>query len=287
MPEPGAVKRRKALRLGLSFGRLSKGATIAWRVAIIQTILSAHLVTAVLAQDSRADQTQASGQSKSTGQTSPSMVTQAESAALKPVQLFDLLEKKSIVFPDIAANTVALSPFQKFQLFVDNSVSVHTVLWAGLGSAIGQAGDSPTGFGQGWNAYGKRFSSSLARESSGEFFGTFVLASALHQDPRFFPEHRPAFKQAVKYSLRRLFVTRNDLGVNVANVSGLVGPLLGEGLANAYWPDRNRTVGDTLFRYGLDVASRAAGNMFREYWPVVYAKMQHHVEVVPGEVHRK
>ncbi len=27
-------------------------------------------------------------------------------------------------------------------------------------------------------------------------------------------------------------------------------------------------VGDTLFRYGLDLASQAGGNMLREYWPV-------------------
>jgi hypothetical protein len=50
---------------------------------------------------------------------------------------------------------------------------------------------------------------------------------------------------------------------------------MGEALANVYWPDRNRTVGDTLLRYGLDLASRAGGNMMREYWPVVVKRMSH------------
>lgn len=200
---------------------------------------------------------------------------QVSDAAKKPVQLFNLLDHKSIVFPDIAASTNPLSPGRKFQLFVDNSISVHTVLWSALGSAVGQADDSPTGFGEGWNDYGKRFGSSMARQASGQFFGTFVLASALHEDPRFFPERNPGFAHGVKYSAWRIFVTRNDAGQNVANVSGLLGPLLGEGLANAYWPDRNRTVGDTLLRYGLDLATRAGGNMLREYWPVVYRKIGH------------
>ncbi len=203
------------------------------------------------------------------------MVTQAENAAMKPVELFNLLERKSIVFPDIASSTQALSPGQKFQLFVDNSISVHTIVWSTLGSLIGQADDSPTGYGVGGLGYPKRLGSSLARETSSEFFGTFVIASALHEDPRFFPEYNPTLKHSMKYSLRRLFVTRNDAGQSVTNMPGLLGPLLGEGLANAYWPDRNRTVGDTLFRYGLDLASRAAGNMFREYWPVLSAKMRH------------
>ncbi len=50
---------------------------------------------------------------------------------------------------------------------------------------------------------------------------------------------------------------------------------MGEGLANAYWPDRNRTVGDTFMRYGIDIATKAGGNMLREYWPVVYRKFSH------------
>jgi hypothetical protein len=156
---------------------------------------------------------------------------------------------------------------------VDNSISVHTIAWSMLGSAVGQADDSPTGFGEGWDAYSKRFGSSMARQASAEFFGTFVLASALHQDPRFFPEINPSFFHAVKYSVKRVFVTRNDNGRDGANVSGLLGPLFSEGLANVYWPDRNRTVGDTFFRYGLDLATRAGGNMLREYWPTVYRKI--------------
>jgi hypothetical protein len=205
----------------------------------------------------------------------PAVVTHAENAALQPVKLFNLLEKKSIVFPDIAASEKALTPAQKFELFVDNSVSVHIIAWSLTGSAFAQAADSPTGFQQGWAGYGERFGASMARYSSGQFFGTFILASALHEDPRFFPEYNLTFKQSIKYSFRCLFISRNDDGQWGKNVSGLVGPLMGEGLANIYWPDRNRTAGDTLFRYGVDLASRAAGNMFRQYWPRLFAKIQH------------
>ncbi len=193
----------------------------------------------------------------------------------KPVDAFNLLDEKSIVFPDIAESTTPLTPNQKFELFVDNSISVHTIMWSALGSAVGQADNSPTGFGQGWDAYGKRFGSSMARGASAEFFGTFILASALHYDPRFFPDKDPTFGRALGYSISQVFVTRRDSGTRVVNVPGLVGPLLAEGLANVYWPDRNRTVGDTFFRYGLDLATRAGGNMLREYWPVVYKKLTH------------
>jgi hypothetical protein len=213
----------------------------------------------------------------------PAVVTHAENAALQPVKLFNLLEKKSIVFPDIAASTTALTPGQKFELFVDNSVSVHIIAWSLTGSAFAQAADSPTGFQQGWAGYGERFGASMARYSSGQLFGTFILASSLHEDPRFFPEYNLTFKQSIKYSFRCLFISRNDQGEWGKNISGLVGPLMGEGLANVYWPERNRTAGDTLFRYGVDLASRAAGNMFRQYWPRLFAKIE---RVTPeGDTH--
>ncbi len=278
----GEVARRASSSLGQFVIVLPVGAGWARRAGIVLIVLN-MFCSAVVGQQSPqpADQTEPAkpdqpktGEKKAAEQGGPSIVGQAANAAMKPVELFNLLQRKSIVFPDIAASTGALSPGQKFELFVDNSVSVHTVVWATLGSLVGQADDAPTGYGVGGTGYAKRLGSSLARESSGQFFGTFIVASALREDPRFFPEYNPTFKQSMKYSLRRLFVTRNDRGEDVANMPGLLGPLLGEGLANAYWPERNRTVGDTFMRYGLDLASRAAGNMFREYWPVVSTKMR-------------
>ncbi len=115
------------------------------------------------------------------------------SAPPAPVALYNLLQKQSIVFPDIAYSTERLSAGQKFQLFVDNSVSVHTMTWAVLGSAVGQADDSPTGFGQGWDAYGKRFGSCYGAPGIQRIFRDVLLASALHEDPRFYAEINPAF----------------------------------------------------------------------------------------------
>ena len=198
---------------------------------------------------------------------------QSVSSKIRPVALYNLLEKKSLVFPDIATSTERLSTARKLELFVDNSLSVHTLTWAGVGSALAQADNTPTGRGQGWDGYTKRYGSSMARQASSNFFGTFLLASALHQDPRFYPEIKPNLGHAMKYSGERVFVTRNDDGRDVVNWSGLAGPLLAEGLANVYWPEQNRSVGDTFLRYGVDLATRAGGNLLREYWPVFYGKI--------------
>jgi hypothetical protein len=189
---------------------------------------------------------------------------------IPPVALFVLLNKKSIVFPDIAASPARLSTGRKFELFVDNSVSLHAWAGAAFGAGLGQAADVPGGYGQGGEGYEKRAGSSMARLASSNFFGTFLLASALHQDPRFFPVREPTVGRSVKYSLERVVVTRNDEGQDVANWSGLLGALLSESLANAYWPEQQRSAGWTFRRYGTDLAVRAGTNMLREYWPVLF-----------------
>ena len=251
----------------------------------VRGVMCAVMLAALLAgaTQGQAQQPQPPPQTGSSpGSQAPAEPAQTAPMKVPGASLYNFLQRKSIVFPDIALSAIPLSPGQKFELAVDNSISVHSITWSMLGAAVGQADDSPTGFGQGWDAYAKRFGSSMARQASGEFFGTFVLASALHEDPRFYAEIKPSFFHAIKYSVQRVFITRNDSGQDVTNWSGLTGPLMAEGLANAYWPERNRTAGDTLFRYGLDLAGKAGGNMLREYWPVFYGKL-HHAPRPPSE----
>src|SRR5882762_8323540 len=105
---------------------------------------------------------------------------------------------RSIVFPDIATNPLPLSPGGKFKIFVNQAISPAYVLGSGVSAAVNQANNSPGSTGQGWEAYGTRVGYSMARASSTSFFGTFVFASILRQDPRFFPESHPSFLRALK-----------------------------------------------------------------------------------------
>lgn len=205
----------------------------------------------------------------------PSATQKADSANEKSRGAFETIATRSRFFPDIAATPGPLSPYGKFQLFISDSLSFGTVFESGLSSGIAQAKNSPDGYHQGWEGYGKRFGSSMARRASTEFFGTFVLASMLHQDPRFFPQTNPTFSGSVKYSVRRLFVTANDDGRDVPNWSGLLGRLFSESLANAYWPEEDRDVNHTFQRYGEDLATVVGTNMLRNYWPVFFKKLRH------------
>jgi hypothetical protein len=210
--------------------------------------------------------------------TAQSQPAQAEPKPANPIQssvvLFKLLQQKSLVFPDLATSQGPLSSWQKFKLAANNSVALSTIGEALIGSAYGQATNRPSGYHQGGEGYAKRFGADMARAASDNLFGTFLLASALHQDPRFYVKKQLSFGQSVKYAGVRVFITSTDAGEKQVNYSGLIGPLMGEALANAYYPEQNRSAGSTLTRYGSDLAWKFGGNLLRQYWPTINRRLR-------------
>ena len=189
---------------------------------------------------------------------------------------------RSIAFPDIAASEGPLSTGEKFRLFVNQSISPAYILAASVSAAYDQARNTPQADGQGWDAYGTRFGADIARASSNSFFTSFLLASALRQDPRFFPQNRPTLWGSVKYSARRVFITRTDSGRTVFNTSGIVGTAAAEALANAYLPVSEQTAAKNAVRFGTDLAWKFAANMFKNYWPTLFRGMGlNRLKVIP------
>jgi hypothetical protein len=204
-------------------------------------------------------------------QTQP--VPQAGSPAQDEGGLFSVLSKSSWVFPTLATGTGPLSPGQKFELACRNSVSLATIGGAVVGAAYNQATDSPDGYGQGAEGYGKRVGAAMGRSASYNLIGNFAIASLLHEDPRFYVKKHLSFKQAVKYSAIRVFATRSDDGKPVANYAGLVGPLASEALATTYYPAGDNGVGDVFIRYASDIGWQFGGNLLRQYWPNINRKL--------------
>jgi hypothetical protein len=195
------------------------------------------------------------------------------------------VSNKSFVFPDIAASEGPLPVSGKFKIFINQSVSPPYILAAAFNAGVSQARNVPEAYGQGWDAYGGRFGTAIARASSTSFFSTFVFASVLHQDPRFFPQSHPSLWSSIKYSAERLVVTRNDSGRDGFNTSGIVGTLAAETLANVYLPVSEQTGAKTAERFGTDLAWRFAGNMFKNYWPTIFLSMGlNRLRVVPTPV---
>ena len=212
----------------------------------------------------------------------PKQQALVESSSGTTQKFIGYVSNKSLIFPDIAASEGPLPVSGKFKIFVNQSISPPYIFAAAFTAGISQARNVPEAYGQGWDAYGGRFGAAMARASSTSFFSTFVFASALHQDPRFFPQSHPSLWSSIRYSAERLVVTRNDSGRNAFNTSGIVGTLAAETLANVYLPVSEQTGAKTAERFGIDLAWRFAGNMFKNYWPTIFHSMGlNRLRVVP------
>ena len=249
-------------------GRVSRTHITVIRFAVGTIVMIAWLTGQVpaLAQTSKANPPPSSS--------NPQSQTSARTAGKKElVGKPKVITKRDLFFPDLAHGDQPLTSGEKFKLAIANSVSPATFLGAGFGAGIGQAADSPAGYGQGASAYGQRFGASMANRASTNLIGTYFLSSVMHDDPRYFVMGDGSLKESVKYALRRLVIVRKDDGGEAFNWPGVIAPLATVGLANTYMPDAQRTVGYTFERYGWSIAASAGVNLLKEYWPTITRKV--------------
>ena len=175
--------------------------------------------------------------------------------------------------PSASKDFRPLTPAQKFGIFSRTTYDPFVWLTAGIGSGIDQASNSPSDWGQGGEAYGKRFGANLAGQASNAFLGRWLLPTILHQDPRYFRRGGGGFGRRLGHVISSVLVTRTDSGGRAFNASLVGGALMSGALANAYYPDGERGAGLTLSSAGFGLAGAAASNFTDEFFPGIKHKV--------------
>jgi hypothetical protein len=185
-----------------------------------------------------------------------------------------VLGKRSVFFPELAFDKGPMGARQKLELAVDETVAPSRFMGSAFTAGIGQARNALPGYGQEWGGYGKRMGSSTASNASSHLFGTFLLPSMLHQDPRYFVRLYGTAGQRIGYAVRRVVVTRTDNGGEAFNWSTVLGGMMAEALANGYLPSGERTAGKTFSRFGYRIGFGALDNVVKEYWPTIFRSLR-------------
>ena len=162
---------------------------------------------------------------------------------------------------------VSMSSPEKFRLFVRNTTDPSTVIYAAFTAGIKQADNKLSGYGQGAAGYGKRLGAGLANATSAGFFRTFLFASLLHEDPRYFRQGSGPSKNRLEYAMIRPVVTRKDSGGRAFNWSGLLGSIAASSLSNVYYPETDRGVGPTFRRAATGIPISVIDNLIHEFGP--------------------
>jgi hypothetical protein len=166
-----------------------------------------------------------------------------------------------------AALPMPLTPGGKFHLAFRDTVDPFTFVLAGFNAGIAQWKDAFPSFGQGGDAYAKRFGAAYADQAIGNYFTEAFLPTLLREDPRYFRRGTGGKWRRTKYALTRVVVTRTDSGRATFNAAEIFGNAAATGISNLYYPASERTAGESSERLGVQLMSDGAFNVLLEFWP--------------------
>jgi Carboxypeptidase regulatory-like domain len=159
-----------------------------------------------------------------------------------------------------------LSARQKFELAWKSSVDPVTFGVTGAIAGIEQWQNDFSGYGGGWQGYGKRYGASYADLLSGTFIGSAILPSLLKQDPRYFYRGSGSTKSRLLYAIANAVICKGDNGKWQPNYSDILGSLAAGGLSNLYYPASNRNgVGLTFETALIGIGATAGVNVLQEF----------------------
>ena len=178
-----------------------------------------------------------------------------------------------------AGNLPPLTTGQKFKVVAQGSFDPIQIVWYGALSALSQAENSEPGFGQGWEAYGKRYGAYAADGTIENFFVGAIMPTVLRQDPRYFQLGQGSFMHRTEYSISRIFWTRTDSGHGQFNYSEIVGAAISSAIStysyhphppyhpNAPYITSDRTWKNTASVWGSQVGYDTITLVIKEFWP--------------------
>jgi hypothetical protein len=185
-----------------------------------------------------------------------------------------------------AGQVPPLTSGEKFKVVAKGSFDPIQIVWYGALSAICQAENCESGYGQGWAAYAKRYGAYAADGTIENFFVGAIFPSMLHQDPRYFQNGHGSFFHRTGYAVSRIFVTRTDSGGNQFNYSEIIGAAVSSAISTySYHPHppyqpgsrfigSDRTFKNTASVWGSQVGYDTLTLVIKEFWPDIRRKIR-------------
>jgi hypothetical protein len=177
---------------------------------------------------------------------------------------------------DTGLGVKPLTGKQKWMLALRETVDPFNIMNAAMGAAFSQRGNQTPKYGEGGVAFTQRFGAAFADFGTQNFFSAGLLATVLHQDPRYYRKGpgTGVAKRAL-YSVSRLVVARQDSGVSAFNASGIGGMMMGIAASNLYYPAASVRGCVMAERISTSLTGGIMGNLMSEFWPDLQKKFFH------------
>ena len=169
-----------------------------------------------------------------------------------------------LTWPDV----VPLTARDNLRSAVNGVIDPFNLLTIGGDAAIGIASDSHTPYGPGMHGFFKYAGVSLTEDMAGEFFGTYLVPSLMHQDPHYHREPFMPIKHRILHAIVQIVWTQSYTGKPMFNYANFVGGAATAAVSNTFVPGPNRQgFGETAQRLALAFAISPSGNLIEEFVP--------------------
>jgi hypothetical protein len=159
-----------------------------------------------------------------------------------------------------------LTQHERSRRYLNAMVNPILYFKAGLSGAIDQKNDKPKEWEQGASGYGKRTANILGQYAIQRTV-TFGLASALHEDNRYFGSGRKGFWKRTGYAVAGSVLARHDNGKQYPSISLFGGYAAAAFISRSWQPPSTRSAGDGAVSFGLSVGYNTLASVAKEFLP--------------------
>jgi len=173
-------------------------------------------------------------------------------------------------------NRQPLTSRQKGVLAVRDVVDPFNLLVIAADAGIGVGANSHSPYGPGLKGFGRLTGYQLLQDAQGEFFGTWLIPSLAHEDPRYRRMQKASVKRRIFHALARTVIAEHDDGRPMLNYATLLTYPISAELSNLYVPGVQSNGRDTVRRIGIGLATDPAGNLISEFLPDIARRIHVH-----------
>jgi uncharacterized membrane protein len=155
----------------------------------------------------------------------------------------------------------------KFHMVAKTELSPYGSITAFRAAIYEQMVGGDPKYGPGADAFGKRLGVAYLRQGTQRFLSDGVMASLLHEDPRYYRQATGSIPSRLWHAVSRTFVTKTDAGATTFNYSAWLGRAEAAGLTATYYPEASSEGHDVLTTFRSSIIGMMASDTIREFWP--------------------
>jgi hypothetical protein len=167
------------------------------------------------------------------------------------------------------------SPKEKLLTATEDSFDYSALLLPAVLAGYSQLTNATPEFHQGAAGYGRYLWHSYVDQAVENFSVEAIGPILTHQDNRYYTMGKGGFFKRSTYAISRVVITRNDAGHETFNSSEVIGAGAAAGISNLYYPGPERTLGNTVDKWVLNVGIDAGTFLFKEFWPDINNALFH------------